>query len=136
MLAEELAVDLSYDKAMGFLSKFLRVRPSTRALQEAIAVDSQDLEAFYEQAPAPTPDEQSTINGEQAVIENGQATILAVEADGKGVAMVRPLAEPMSAKADACRCSGPGKGGADAGREDQRSHRRQRFDASALPAYS
>ena len=76
MLAEELAVDLSYDKAMGYLAKFLQIQPSTRSLQEAIGTDSQDVEAFYEQAMVPPPD--------------AQATIKAVEADGKGIPMVRP----------------------------------------------
>ena len=79
MLAEELAVDLSYDKAISYLAKFLRIHPSTRSLQEAIGTDSQDVEAFSEQAPVPAPD--------------AQATIKTVEADGKGIAMVRPPSE-------------------------------------------
>ena len=86
MLVEELANDMSFEKATTFLAKFLRVHPSTRAVQEAILTDSQDAEAFYEQMPIPPLCE--------------EASILVVEADNKGVPMVKsavadtPAAQP------------------------------------------
>jgi len=89
MLVEELSIDMSYEKATTYLAKILRVQPSTRAVQTAIQTDSQDAEAFYEQAPAPAP--------------CAEATILVVEADNKGVPMVnlpieRAAAEPTPGK--------------------------------------
>jgi hypothetical protein len=75
MLMEELANDMSFEKATTFLSKLLRIHPSTRAVQVAILTDSQDAEEFYAQAPAPPLCD--------------EATILAVEADNKGVPLVK-----------------------------------------------
>jgi hypothetical protein len=70
MLLEELANDMSFEKATTFLSQLFRIHPSTRAVQEAILTDSQDAEDFYAQTPAPPLCE--------------EATILAVEADNSG----------------------------------------------------
>lgn len=47
---------------------------STRVLQQIIAADAVDVEAFYAQKPPPSPDE--------------EAEILVIQADGKGVPMV------------------------------------------------
>jgi len=70
---EEFAIDMSYDDTTTKFAKYFPVATSTRGIKDAIAQDSQDVEAFYAQATPPqSPPE---------------ATILAVQADGKGVAM-------------------------------------------------
>jgi hypothetical protein len=90
MLVEEMANDMSFEKATTFLAKLFRTHPSTRAVQEAILTDSQDAEEFYDQVLAPSSCE--------------EATILAVEADNKGVPMVKsalaapPAGEPSPGK--------------------------------------
>lgn len=79
-MVEQLAVNASFAFAAKFLAEYFPVAISTRAVQEAVGSDSQDAEAYYEQAPAPP--------------SCTQATILVVEADGKGIPMVKvPLAE-------------------------------------------
>jgi hypothetical protein len=79
---EELAVQTSYEWATAFLAKYFPLSTSTRAVQEAVLSDSLDAGAYYEQAPAPPI--------------CAMATILAVEADGKGVPMIKAssIAEP------------------------------------------
>ncbi len=78
-LVEYMAVYVpSYGKAMKILARVLEFNVSTRAVQKMAGEDAQDIEAYYEQKPAPkTKDE---------------AEILVIQADGKGIPMV--LEEP------------------------------------------
>jgi len=74
--AEELGVEGAYHKGLGVLRRLLELKLSTRTLQEQVAEDAPDVEAFYaQQAPPPVTDE---------------AAILVVQADGKGVPILRP----------------------------------------------
>ena len=77
-MAEELAVSMSYEDATMFLASYFPVSTSTRGVQAIIETDCQDAEAYYDQAPPPP--------------ENSGATILCVQADNKGVPMVKPSA--------------------------------------------
>lgn len=79
-LAEYLGVDVTYAKVSHFFARLLGQRLSTQAIESMIAEDAVDVEGYYEQKP--TPDVAS------------EATILVVQADGKGIPMVReaPLA--------------------------------------------
>jgi len=78
-LVEYLAVYVpSYGKAMDILARILEFNVSTRVVQKLVVEDAQDVEAYYEQKPAPKPQD--------------EAEILVVQADGKGVPMV--LEEP------------------------------------------
>lgn len=73
--AEVLAVDGAYDKSLEVLSRLLGLNVSELALETSVAEDSALVQAFYAQhAPVPVDDEGS---------------ILVVQADGKGVPMVR-----------------------------------------------
>ena len=74
--AEEVGVEGAYHKGLGVLRRLLELKLSTRTLQEQVAEDAPDVEAFYaQQAPPPVTDE---------------AAILVVQADGKGVPILRP----------------------------------------------
>ena len=72
-----LAVNDTYHKVGQILSEILgqRLGFSTRALSEQIAQDGAQVQAFYDEAPVP-----------QATPE---ATVLVVQADGKGVPLVK-----------------------------------------------
>jgi len=94
MMVEELANDMSFEKATAFLAKYFRMHASTRAVQQAIMTDSQDAEAYYAQATAPPICQ--------------EATILAVEADNKGVPVVK--ADRVNPPAEEPSCGRP-KGG-------------------------
>jgi hypothetical protein len=73
--AEELGVEEAYHKGLGVLRRLLGLDLSTRTLQEQVAEDAPAVEAFYaQQAPPPATEE---------------ATILVVQADGKGVPILR-----------------------------------------------
>jgi hypothetical protein len=63
-----LGVYLAYSKAIDVQDRFLDVKVSTRVLQQIIATDSSDVQAFYAQKPAPLPAE--------------EAEILVIQADG------------------------------------------------------
>jgi hypothetical protein len=76
--AEELGVDEAYHKGLGVLRRLLGLRLSTRTLHEQVAEDAPAVEAFYAQR-APPPAE-------------GEAPILVLQADGKGVPIRRPRA--------------------------------------------
>ncbi len=66
----------AYHNGLGVLRRLLELKLSTRTLQEQVAEDAPDVEAFYaQQAPPPVTDE---------------AAILVVQADGKGVPILRP----------------------------------------------
>ena len=63
-----------YDKTTDILERLLSLNLSTRALQQTIADDAEEVEAFYAQKSPPAPADESEI--------------LVVQADGKGVPMV------------------------------------------------
>jgi hypothetical protein len=69
-----LGVYLAYSKVVDVEDRLLDVKLSTRVLQQIIATDASDVQAFYAQKPAPLPAE--------------EAEILVIQADGKGVPLV------------------------------------------------
>jgi hypothetical protein len=69
-----LGVYAAYSKAIDIEERLLDVKLSTRVLQQVIASDAADVQAFYAQKPAPLP--------------AAEAEILVIQADGKGVPMV------------------------------------------------
>jgi hypothetical protein len=73
-MSEYLGVYVAYSKVIDVEERFLDVKLSTRVLQQVIASDAADVQAFYAQKPAPLPAE--------------EAEILVIQADGKGVPMV------------------------------------------------
>jgi hypothetical protein len=82
-LIEYLAVYVpSYGQGMEILGRIFNFQLSTRAVQKMVMADGADVEAYYEQKPAPAPSE--------------EAEILVVQADGKGIPLV--LEEPVEAK--------------------------------------
>lgn len=81
-------VDSVYGKTADIFKRLLGLSLSTRDLQQNMAEDSGDVEAYYEQKPPPEP-----------VLE---ATILVAQADGKGVPMILEEANPK-AKSDPVR---------------------------------
>jgi len=83
-MKSDLSLEMSYERATVHVAKYFPVATSTRAVQDAIQTDSMDAEAYYAQAPAPP-----------AV---GDATILVVQADGKGVPMVKAALSASSLK--------------------------------------
>lgn len=74
-LVEYLGTDVTYEKTSGFFQRVLGHSLSTYTVQKLMADDAADVEAYYQQKPAPEP-----IN---------EAAILVAQADGKGVPMVR-----------------------------------------------
>ena len=74
--AEELGVGEAYHKGLDVLRRLLGLALSTRTLQEQVAEDAPAVEAFYAQEEPPLPAE--------------EAAILVLQADGKGVPIVRP----------------------------------------------
>jgi hypothetical protein len=74
--AEELGVGEAYHKGLDVLRRLLGLALSTRTLQEQVAEDAPEVEAFYAQEGPPPPVE--------------EAAILVLQADGKGVPIVRP----------------------------------------------
>ncbi len=81
-MSEYLGVYMAYSKVIDVEDRFLGLNLSTRVLQQVIATDAADVEAFYAQKPAPSADE--------------EAEILVLQADGKGVPMV--LETPVEPK--------------------------------------
>jgi hypothetical protein len=77
-VSEYLGVYTVYGKTSDILERLLELNLSTRALQQNIAEDTVDVEAYYAQKPPPPPAD--------------EAEILVVQADGKGVPMI--LDEP------------------------------------------
>lgn len=74
-LIEYLAVYVpSYGKGMEILARIFNFEPSTRVVQKLVTEDGGDVEAYYEQKPAPVPSQ--------------EAEILVAQADGKGVPLV------------------------------------------------
>jgi len=74
--AEELGVAGAYHKGLGVLRRLLGLDLSTRTLQAQVGEDAPEVEAFYAQQAAPPVAE--------------EAAILVVQADGKGVPILRP----------------------------------------------
>lgn len=77
-LAEYLGVDGTYAKVSHFFARLLGQSLSTQAISRLVAEDAGEVEAYYDQKPAPAPAQ--------------EAAILVVQADGKGVPMVRATA--------------------------------------------
>ncbi len=73
--AEEMGVEEAYHKGLGVLRRLLGRELSTRLLQEQVAEDAPEVEAFYAQEGPPPPEQ--------------EAAILVLQADGKGVPIVR-----------------------------------------------
>jgi hypothetical protein len=74
ILLERLALKMSYEDAGDLAADYFPISKSTRGVQRLIEQDSQDAQAYYEEATRPAI----------AAAE----TILVVQADGKGVPMV------------------------------------------------
>jgi hypothetical protein len=74
-LSEYVGVQLPYNVTCDLEARFLNVSLSTRTLQEMLAADSTAVEAYYAQKPPPP-----------AATE---AEILVIQADGKGVPIIR-----------------------------------------------
>lgn len=74
-IAEYMGVDVTYDKVTALLARILGPQLSTNAVTKMVAMDATDVEAYYEQKPAPQP--------------TAEGAILVIQADGKGVPMVR-----------------------------------------------
>lgn len=77
-VSEYLGVYSVYGKTSDILNRVLELNLSTRALQQNIAADAADVEAYYAQKPPPSPTD--------------EAETLVIQADGKGVPMI--LDEP------------------------------------------
>jgi hypothetical protein len=77
-VSEYLGVYTVYGKTSDILERLLELNLSTRALQQNMAEDAADVEAYYAQKPAPFP--------------ANEDEILVIQVDGKGVPMI--LDEP------------------------------------------
>jgi hypothetical protein len=78
--AEYCTTTESYDESNRVLKRILDLSISKLALETGVLEDAVDVEAFYEQKPVPSPEQ--------------EGTILVVQADGKGVPMVRQEPAP------------------------------------------
>jgi hypothetical protein len=81
-VSEYLGVYSVYHKTSDILERLLGLPLSTRVVEENVAKDAVEVEAYYAQKPPPAPAD--------------EAEILVIQADGKGVPMV--LEEPAKAK--------------------------------------
>jgi hypothetical protein len=82
--AEYYTTTESYDESNRVLKRILDLSISKLALETGVLEDAVDVEAFYEQKPIPLPEE--------------EGSILVVQADGKGVPMVRQETAPRPAR--------------------------------------
>ena len=73
-LASYFGVDNTYGKVAACFAKILRLKLSTQAISDVVNEDAVDVEAFYNQPPPPPANE---------------ASLLVIQADGKGVPIVR-----------------------------------------------
>ena len=73
-----------YHKTSDILLRLLGLKLSTRVVEENIAEDAVDVEAYYAQKPPPAPTE--------------EAEILVAQTDGKGVPMIIGEAPPPSVR--------------------------------------
>lgn len=83
-MLEYMGVDVPYDKAQGLFTHILGQSISQNAIQGMVAEDAQDVVAYYEQKPTPTPEEEDQI--------------LVAQVDGKGVPMVRETPSPTKVR--------------------------------------
>jgi len=74
-LVEYLGVGSTYAKVADCFARILGLELSTQAISDLVAEDARDVEAFYAQQPPPPL--------------TGEAALLVIQADGKGVPMVR-----------------------------------------------
>ena len=72
---EEMSMYVPYEKTEQLLSRLLGMHLSKRALQHFVITDAVDVESYYEQQPAPELTD--------------EASILVIQADGKGIPMVK-----------------------------------------------
>ena len=82
--AEYCTTTESYDESNHVLKRILDISVSKLALETGVQEDAVDVEAFYEQKPVPSPEE--------------EGSILVAQADGKGVPMVREETAPQVAR--------------------------------------
>lgn len=82
--AEHCTTTESYDESNHVLKRILDISISKLALETGVQEDAIDVDAFYEQKPVPLPQE--------------EGAILVVQADGKGVPMVRKETAPRVAR--------------------------------------
>lgn len=95
VMREDLALEMSFERASSHVARYFPVPTSTRAVQDAVRTDSLDIGAYYAQAPAPPPIE--------------EATVLVVQADGKGIPMVRSELSASSVKQASENLRQPGR---------------------------
>jgi hypothetical protein len=81
-LGEYLGVGSPYAKVADCFSRILGLELSTQAISDLVAEDAGDVETFYAQQPPPPP--------------ASEAALLVVQADGKGVPMVRATPKWLS----------------------------------------
>ncbi len=82
--AEYCITDESYDESSQVLERILGLSISKLALETGVQEDAVDVEAFYQQKAVPLPE--------------AEGSILIIQADGKGVPMVRAQPVPPSAR--------------------------------------
>jgi len=82
--AEYCTTDESYDESIRVLKRILGLCISKQALETAVHEDAVDVEAFYEQKAVPSP--------------QSEGSILVIQADGKGVPMVRDQSADQPAR--------------------------------------
>jgi hypothetical protein len=78
-LHDELDVHVPFEKATKLLDRLLGIHLSKRCAQQFVATDAADVAAFYEAKPPPPVEE--------------EASILVVQADGKGVPIIKASAK-------------------------------------------
>lgn len=77
-LQEELSVEMPFAQGIAFLDSLLEIDLSKRCVQQFLETDAADVAAYYEQKPAP--------------LVKAEAPILVVQADGKGVPIIKASA--------------------------------------------
>jgi hypothetical protein len=82
--AEYCTADESYGESIRVIERILGMSISKQALETGVQEDATDVDAFYEQKPSPPPET--------------EGSILVIQADGKGVPMVRAGPGPQPAR--------------------------------------
>jgi len=77
-LHDELSVHIPFAKEVKIVNRFLGIRLSTRCAQQFVEIDAADAEAYYKQKSPPPVEE--------------EASVLALQADGKGVPIIKASA--------------------------------------------
>lgn len=83
-LAEYLGVDVTYEKVIDLFGHILGQSLTKNAVQGMVAEDAQDVVAYYDQKSAPPPED--------------EGRILVVQADGKGIPMIRETPTPAKVR--------------------------------------